>query len=340
MAKYGGGSGSITIVKDADPTDGTAFDFTETITPGTFTLMDPSDDTEVFAGIAAALEAARLARAAGRPVRVAYSRAEEMTLATFRPAAIVEVRSGFTREGRIVAWEFIAHPRRLAGPSSVSVTASESPLRPGSYRSLGGAVNHFAREVHMDEIAHATGIDPVELRLRNLDAPRFRRVLEGAADEFGWTAASPRDGAGVALGSDVGRYVAACAQVATRAQDVRVDRVAVALDCGLTVNPEGARNQVEGSVVMGLGTALYEEVDFEAGHVLNASFARYRVPRITDSPEIDVRLVGVASDDSTGAGEPAIVVVAPAIANAVFASTGDRIRELPIARHLGANGGG
>ena len=297
-----------------------------------------------------ALEAARLAKAAGRPVRVAYTRAEEMVFATFRPAALIEVKSGFLDDGTLVAWEFTAYhagerpfigqrgsqtPYHLSNVK-VSVSSSESPLREGSYRSLGGAVNHFARESHMDEIAAAVGIDPVELRLRNLTEPRFRRVLEAAADRFGWSGAKPpsQRGVGVAIGLDVGSYVAACVEVQVHGSEVTVERVATALDCGLVVNPEGAKNQMEGSIVMGMGTALYEAIDFQSGRLLNAGFTRYRVPRSNNAPQIDVELVGDPETPSTGAGEPGIVPVAPAIANAVFDLTGDRIRELPIQRHL------
>lgn len=305
---------------------------------------------------AVAAEAARLAKIAERPVRVAYSRAEEMTWSTFRPAALIEVRSGFNSDGAIVAWEFRAYHAssapnaqmgRLRGRRGsqtpydvqnvkVTVAASESPLPAASYRSLGGAVNHFAREAHIDEIAEAVGMDPVELRLRNLTHPRFRQVLETAAERFGWSSAKPpsKRGVGVAIGLDVGTYVATCVQVDVLASEVKVQRVTAALDCGLTVNPEGAANQVEGSIVMGMGTALYEAIDFEGGHVLNAGFTRYRVPRINDAPTIDVALVGDPETPSTGAGEPAIVPIAAAIANAVFDSTGERHRELPIQRHL------
>ncbi len=297
-----------------------------------------------------ALEAARLAELVGRPVRVAYTRSEEMIWSTFRPAALIKIRSGFLSNGAIVAWECQAYH---AGPTPyigrrgsetpydipnvvVTVACADSPLRAGSFRSLGGAVNHFARESHMDEIAAAVGIDPVELRLRNLSHPRFRRVLEAAAEGFGWkTSPAPsRRGHGVALGLDVGSYVACCVRAAVRAGEVRVERVVAALDCGLTVNPEGARNQVEGSLVMGMGAALYEAVEFADGRLSTASLARYRMPRITDSPEIDVLLVGDPSEPSTGAGEPAIVVIAPAIAGAVFDLTGTRVRELPLQRQL------
>ncbi|MCH8007351.1 MAG: xanthine dehydrogenase family protein molybdopterin-binding subunit [Chloroflexi bacterium] len=296
-------------------------------------------------------EAARLAKVAGRPVRVAHTRGEEMQWGTVRPAALIEIKSGFKSDGTLVAWQFDAYHATNERPfigrrgsetpydaAHVKVTtfSSQSPLRVGSYRSLGGAVNHFAREVHMDEIAEATGIDPVELRLRNLREPRFRRVLETAADAFGWEAKRPpsKRGVGVAVGLDVGSYIATCVELDVRGTEVRVERVTAALDCGLTVNPEGARNQTEGGIVMGMGTALYEAVDFQAGRVLTAGFARYRVPRINNAPQIETLLVGDPETPSTGAGEPGIVPIAAAISNAVFDLTGERHRELPIQRHL------
>ncbi len=297
-----------------------------------------------------ALEAARLAKIAGKPVRVAYTRAEEMTWATFRPAAIIEIKSGFKSDGRIVAWQFHAYHAgeraaigRRGSPSpydvpnvKVEVSAGDSPLRAGSYRSLGGAVNHFARESHMDEIAAAAGVDPGELRLRHLTEPRFRRVLERAMQRFGWqgSKAPSNRGVGLGIGLDVGSYCALCLQLDVQGAEVRVQRVVSTLDCGLVVNPEGARNQMEGAIVMGLGTALYEAIDFENGRLLNSGFTRYRVPRINNAPEIEVDLVGDATTPSTGAGEPGIVPMAAAIANAVFDLTGRRHRELPIQRQL------
>lgn len=297
-----------------------------------------------------ALEAARLAKIAGCPVRVAYTRAEEMQYATFRPAALIHIKSGFTNAGTIIAWEckaYHAGDRPFIGRRGsqtpydvpnvrVTTYVSKSPLRTGSYRSLGGAVNHFGRESHIDEIAAALNIDPVEFRLRNLSDRRHRRTLEVAAERFGWQAgaAPSKRGVGVAIGMDVGSYVGMCFELAVRGSEVHVRRVAAALDCGLTVNPEGAANQVEGSIVMGLGGALYEAIDFQNGRVLNAGFTRYRVPRITNAPEIDVALVGDAETPSTGAGEPGIVPVAAAIANALFDLTGQRVRELPLQRQL------
>ncbi len=304
---------------------------------------------------ALAHEAARLAKVAGRPVRVAYTRADEMMWSNFRPAAIVRIKSGFTSDGRLTAWQSDAYhsgERVMIGRRGTEtpydaphvrsmVYRSESPLPSGSYRSLGAAVNHFAREAHMDEIAEAAGLDPVELRLRNLSHPRFRRVLESAADAFGWSGPhlDGGRGAGIALGIDVGSYVATAVEVAVQQREVprgevRVVRVTAALDCGQVVNPEGVLNQMEGAIVMGMGGSLWEASDFQDGRLLNSSFARYRVPRIVDAPHIDVRLVGDPEAPSTGAGEPGLVPLSAAIAGGVWAATGTRHRELPITRHI------
>ena len=273
----------------------------------------------------AGLEAARLARLAGRPVRVAYTRQEDTLEGTFRPAALIDIKSGFRADGKITAWQFNAYH---AGPFAfigrrgsetpydieniaVTVYCAKSLIRVGSYRSLGAAANHFATESHVDEIAAAVGIDPVEIRLRNLSHPRFRRVLEAAADSFGWQSARApsQRGVGVAIGTDVGSYVGTCLELKVEGREVKVQRVVTALDCGLTVNPEGARNQVEGSTVMGLGTALYEAIEVRNGVVLNTSLARYQVPRINNTPQIETLLVGDPETPSTGAGEPGIVTI-------------------------------
>jgi isoquinoline 1-oxidoreductase len=301
---------------------------------------------------APAIEAARLARIAGRPVRVAYDRHEEMTWATFRPAALITIRSGFDGDGQITAWDYHAIHSTTDRPNigqrgsetpylvedvRVVASAGPAPLQPGSYRSLGCAVNHFARESHIDEIAAAIGMDPVEFRLKNLRGRRFRKVLEVVAQDFGWrTAAAPSGaGHGVAVGLDVGSYAAECVAVDVRGKEIAVSRVASAIDCGLVFNPDGVRAQMEGAIVMGLGSALFEAAEFEGGRLLNGSFARYRVPRINQIPEISVSIVGSAeSNPSTGAGEPGIVPLAPAIANAVFDQTSKRLRELPLQRQL------
>ncbi len=253
-------------------------------------------------------DVARLSKAAGRPVRVAFSRAEEFRQSSVRPAALIEIRSGVTSDGRITAWEYTAYhagggaSRGQRGADTlydtanvrVAVANTESPLNSGSYRSLGGAVNHFAREVHIDEIAATVGMDPVELRLANLAHPRLRRCLEEAAGRFSWRSRNRGTsiGIGTAIGYDVGSYVAECVELAVEGQEVSVRRVVAAFDCGLVTDPDGARNQIEGAIMMGIGPALWEAVEFDGGRVLNAFFSRYRVPRITDAPQIDVVLVG------------------------------------------------
>jgi isoquinoline 1-oxidoreductase len=218
----------------------------------------------------------------------------------------------------------------------VTVHTSQSPLRTGSYRSLGAAVNHFSRESHIDEIAAAVGMDPVELRLKNLTEPRFRSVLESAARQFGWTPSKPPSGRGVgcALAFDVGSFGAACFKLDVSGNEVNVERVVLAADCGQIVNPPGVENQIEGAVMMGIGTGLYESVEFKAGRLLTSSFARYRVPRLVNLPKIEVVIASDQSKPSTGAGELGIVPVTACLANAVFDLTGERIRELPIQQHL------
>ncbi|HXU23480.1 MAG TPA: molybdopterin cofactor-binding domain-containing protein, partial [Tepidiformaceae bacterium] len=191
-------------------------------------------------------------------------------------------------------------------------------------------------ESHIDEIAHAIGMDPVEFRLKNLPDPRYRAVLEAAAAQFGWkTAAAPSGrGYGVAIGLDVGSYAAECVAIDVQGKEIAVNRVSSAIDCGLVFNPEGVRSQMEGAIMMGLGSALFEAAEFENGRLLNGNFARYRVPRINQTPAISVALVGAQANPSTGAGEPGIVPIAPAIANALFDRTSKRIRELPLQRQL------
>jgi len=296
-------------------------------------------------------EAARLAKAVGKPVRVAYSRSEEFWWSTVRPAALIEIRAGVTSEGRITAWEHTAYHagenafRGRRGADTlydtehvrIAVANTESPLQSGSYRSLGGAVNHFGREAHLDEIASQIGLDPLELRLRNLSHARMRRVLTTAAQRFGWPTRKREDdsrGFGLAVGYDAGSFAAECVELEVASQDVHVRRVVAAFDCGLVVNPDGARNQVEGSIVMGIGAALWEAVEFDGGRILNPGFAHYRVPRIADAPDIDVQLIDNPSDPSTGAGEPGIVPIGAAVANAVRDATGQRIEQLPIVPHL------
>jgi isoquinoline 1-oxidoreductase len=290
-----------------------------------------------------AIEAARLAKAAGRPVKVVWTREEEFTWAYFRPAGVIEVRSGAGADGRLTAWEFHNYN---SGSSAIRTPydvphqkiefhAAPSPLRQGSYRGLAATANTFARESHMDEVAQALGLDPLAFRLRNLSDPRLRAVLEAAAERFGWgkTKASPERGFGLACGFEKGGYVATCAEVALArpSGQVKVTRAVTAFECGAIVNPDHLRNQVEGSVVMGLGGALFEAVQFDAGEVGNPRFSLYRVPRFSDVPALETVLLDRKDLPSAGAGETPIIGIAPAVANGLFAATGKRWRALPLA---------
>lgn len=290
----------------------------------------------------AALEAARLARAAGRPVKVVWTREEEFTWAYFRPAGVIEVKSGVRHDGRITAWEF---HNTNSGASAIGTPydipnqhlefhPTKSPLRQGSYRALAATANHFARESHMDELAQLVKMDPLEFRLKNLQDARLKAVFEAAADKFGWGRGkqSPERGLGIAGGVEKGGYVATCAAVAIdRATgQVRVERLVTAFECGAVVNPGGLRNQIEGANVMGLGGALFEAIEFD-GRILNGRFSRYRVPRFGDVPSIEAVLVDRKDLPSAGAGETPIVGVAPAVGNAIFNATGQRLRSLPLA---------
>jgi len=293
----------------------------------------------------AAVEAARLARAAGKPVKLVWTREEEFTWAYFRPAGVIEVRSAARRDGTVLAWEFHNHnsgPAAIGTPYEIAnqriqFHPARSPLRQGSYRGLAATANHFARESHMDELAQAAGIDPLALRLKNLADPRLRTVFEAAAAKFGWGKRQPAPGRGfgIAGGTEKGSLVATCAEIEIDLEDrrVRLRRVVEAFECGAIVNPNGLRNQVEGAVVQAIGGALFEAVEFENGRIKNARFAKYRLPRFTDVPEIDVVLLDRKDLPSAGAGETPLVTLAPAVANAIFAATGLRLRSLPLAPH-------
>jgi nicotinate dehydrogenase subunit B len=211
---------------------------------------------------------------------------------------------------------------------------SESPLRQGSYRGLAATANHFAREVHMDELAHLVKKDPLTFRLANLKDARLRAVFERAADAFGWGKRNPGSGRGFGFGGgfEKGGYVASFAEV-TADKDlkrVKVERVVTAFECGAVVNPDALRNQVEGGVIQGLGGALFEHLQFADGKLTNGRFSRYRVPRFTDMPIIETVLVDRKDLPSAGAGETPIVGVAPAISNAIFSATGVRLRDMPL----------
>jgi CO/xanthine dehydrogenase Mo-binding subunit len=300
-----------------------------------------------------AIEAARLAKAAGKPVSLRWSREEEFTWAYFRPAGVIEAEASLDARGKIATWHFVninSGPNAVETPYVVAkkdcrFVASKPPLRHGSYRGLAATANNFAREVFMDELAAQAGADPLEFRMAHLQptdedlsvgAARLRAVLETAAKEFRWTERAKQKsadlGIGLACGVEKGSYVAACVEVAIDRQRgrLKVNRICEAYECGAIVNPANLLSQVQGAVVMGLGAALREEIQFENGKILNDSFGKYSVPRFDDVPEMEVHLIDRPDLPSAGAGETPIIAIAPAIANAVFRATGASVERLPV----------
>ncbi len=287
-----------------------------------------------------AIEAARLAKAAGKPVSLRWTRSEEFAWAYFRPAAAFETRAALDGE-KIVAWDFTAYNPGTAGigtPYAIPNVRTryfpcDSPLREGSYRGIGATGNNFAREVFMDELADAAGLDPLEFRLANSNDERLSGVLRAAADRFGWTPGqSPGEdrGTGIAAGFEKGSYIAICAQVRVEGNTVEVERLVSAFECGAILNPRNLQAQVEGCVIQGLGAALSEEIRFANGKLLNGSFSQYSVPRFRDVPPTETVLLDRPDIESAGAGETPIIAVAPALANAAFVATGQRMRSLPL----------
>ncbi len=289
-----------------------------------------------------AIEAARLAKAVGKPVRVVFTREEEFTWGYFRPAGVIEVNAGTKKDGTLTAWDFHNY---LSGPSAVRTPysvpnmkneshSSDSPLRTGAYRGLASTANNFARESVMDELAHAIEMDPLEFRLKNLKDARLRAVLEAAAKQFGWgkEKAAAGHGFGLACGTEKGSFVATCAEVSIEKEKgrVRVVRAVTAFECGAVLNPDGLKNQIEGAIMMGLGGALYEEIDFKDGKILNPNFADYKLPRFRDTPLFETILLDRKDLASEGAGETPIIGIAPAVGNAIFAACGIRLRSLPM----------
>jgi nicotinate dehydrogenase subunit B len=295
-----------------------------------------------------AVEAARLAKATGRPVQVMWSREEEFFNDTFRPAAIVKISSGIDAAGMMAFWDyevlyagdrgaaqFYAIPNHQTsvvgnfnGPPGVH------PFGVGAWRAPGNNTNTFARESQIDMIAAAARIDPVEFRLKHLSDPRMIRVIKAAAEHFGWTpAVSPsKRGYGVACGNDAGSYVATIAEVAVDAEKgtIHVKRVVCAQEMGVVINPEGAKMQMEGCITMGLGYALTEEVHFKGGAVLDTNFDTYALPRFSWLPKIETVILEAHDIPPQGGGEPAIIVMGAVVANAIHDATGARLFQLPM----------
>ena len=297
----------------------------------------------------AAIEAARLAKLTGKPIQVMWTRAEEFFFDTFRPAAVVKIKSGLDARGRLALWDYQVYSAGTRSAEPVYDAPNQRiraygqwgrnrggghPFATGPWRAPGANLNVFARESQIDIMAAAAKADPLEFRLANTSDVRIRGVLQAAADRFGWrTAAAPSGrGAGMACGTDAGSCVALFAEVAVdRASGaVTVKRLVCAQDMGQVINPEGALMQMEGCLTMGLGYALTETLRFKGGAVLDRSFGTYELPRFSSLPEIDAFLVRNDALAPQGGGEPAIVPVGAAIANAVYDAVGARVFRMPL----------
>ena len=293
-----------------------------------------------------AVEAARLAKAAGKPVKLRWTREEEFTWAYFRPAGVIAISAALDDANAISAWEHINYnsgASSIATPYEIPNVATEfrncdnPPLRAGSYRALAATANTFAREAMMDELADNAGLNPLEFRLKQLKNERIRAVLTAAAEKFGWDERWKRysqrqsRGVGLACGTEKGSYVACCVAIDVNSSGgYRVTEVVEAFECGSVLNPRNTLAQVEGAIIQGLGGALTEEMRFAGGKMQNGRFSEYMVPRFADVPKIECVLLDRKDLASVGAGETPIIAVAPAIANAIANATQIRIRSMPI----------
>ncbi|HEX3356885.1 MAG TPA: molybdopterin cofactor-binding domain-containing protein [Tepidisphaeraceae bacterium] len=291
-----------------------------------------------------AVEAARIAQAAQKPVLLRWTRPEEFTWAYFRAAAVIDLTATLDENGAITSWfttdinygtPGIESPYNIASKHSEFIE-SKPPLRHGSYRALAATANNFARESFMDELALAAGKNPLEFRRAHLNNDRLLAVLNEAAKQFDFSARraksdSKKIGVGIACATEKGSYVAACVEVEIAAdQTIRVNHICQAFECGAIMNPSNLEAQVQGALMQGIGPALREATAFENGKITNASFFDYEVPRFAELPMMDIHLLNRPDLPSAGAGETPLIALAPAINNAVFHATGKRVRQMPI----------
>ena len=299
-----------------------------------------------------AVQAARLVKAAGKPVQVAWTREDEFFWDTFRPAAVVKIKSGLTEAGKIVFWDYevlfagersaahfydIPHHRTVVRGEwggGGGGAASAHPFDVGAWRAPASNTNGFARESQIDIMAAKARKDPLAFRLDNLADRRMQRLLKAAAEKFGWMPIQSPSGRGFGLAcSDyAGTYVAtmAEAEVDKATGRVRVKRIVCAHDCGVAVNPEGMRLQIEGCMTMGLGYALTEEIHFQGRRIKDLNYDTYELPRFSWLPKIEAVLVDSPELPISGGGEPAITTVGAVVANAVFDACGARLYQLPM----------
>jgi isoquinoline 1-oxidoreductase len=292
-----------------------------------------------------AIEVARIAKLSGKPVQLAYTRREEFFNDYFRPAAVVKSASGVDGEGKLKLWEFDIYCAGSRGtglsylydiPNNRTRSFNKGDIHPfstGAWRAPGNNTTTFARESQIDATAHAAGIDPLEFRLNNITNPEMKATLELAAETFNWNKEkADGHGYGISLGWDAGTYVAMIAEVKVDKATGHVQpvRVVCAQDMGQVVNPHGATVQTEGGITMGLGYALTEELEFDWGRVITRNFDSYHFTKFSMTPKIECVFIDKMDAAPQGGGEPAIICVGGAIANAVFDACGARVNRQPI----------
>jgi isoquinoline 1-oxidoreductase len=296
-----------------------------------------------------AMQVVKLAKIAKKPVQLVWTREDEFFYDTFRPAAVVKIKSGIAASGKIVSWNYDIYGMGGRGSQlfynipnhrttvcrNLKNGENMHTLGTGPWRAPDNNTNSFARESHIDVMAVRAKMDPLDFRLKNITDEKMRRVLKAGADKFGWTSAdkSPSGrGYGIACGHDVGVPVVLFAEVKVdeRTGSIEVKRVVCAQDLGLVINPEGARLQVEGCITMGLGYALTEEVHFQGGDVIDMNFDSYELTRFSWVPKVETVLIEADESPSRGGGEPGIICMGGVLTNAVYDATGARLFQIPM----------
>ena len=304
------------------------------------------------------VQAVQISKAVGKPVKLIWTREDDMTHDFYRPVSLTTLAGGLDTSGKPIAMKF-----RLTSPSvtarlfpafvkdgvepfmaeaalvpydiantNVELAIHDAGVRVGYWRSVSHALNCFANESFIDEMASAAGQDPVAYRMAMLngkETERYRNVLNIATSKANWGKAPKGRFQGVALMEGYGTYVAQVSEISINKGEVRVHKVTCAVDCGTMVNPDIVKAQVESSVAYGMSAVLLSKITFKDGKVEQTNFHNYQVLRMNQMPVVDVHLVA-STEKPGGIGEPVTATCGPSVANAVFAATGKRIRKLPI----------